>query len=126
MSNEFDADVVVGGWFDSVVAMVAKAGVNALVQTSEGPASLDAFKAAGAMILKARAGDALQQGKVAAVAFLADQGDPAAKQGNALLQLVNGLAKQVEGKSAVVGVEFDVEQDVTDGLAVDASYDWGW
>ena len=130
MTHEFDAEVhvTVGGWLEGLVgavaAIAAQAGTQALIQTSEGQATLDAFKKAAEMMLKARAGVSEAQTKVANVVALADQGDPAGKQGAALLKLANDLAKKQEVK-ATVGHErsINAELDVNVGVEV---YDWGW
>jgi hypothetical protein len=118
-------------WFaklvSTVAATAAKVGTQALIQTSGGQVTLDAFAKAGEMVLKARAGDAAQQAKVATVAALADTGDPAAKQGAALLQLVNDLVKRQEQKAAptALGCETPINAELDVGSGVE-TYDWGW
>ena len=110
-------------WFTKLIGVAKQAG--ALIQTSEGKATVDAFKKAGEMVLKARKGDTTEQGKIQNIATLADQGDPSAKQGVALLQSANDLAKQHEAQAAAVGG--DIERPMNAELdATDDAYDWGW
>ena len=111
-------------WFTKLIGVAKRAG--ALIQTSEGKATVDAFKKAGEMVLKARKGDTTEQGKIQNIATLADQGDPSAKQGVALLQSANDLAKQHEAQAAAAQVG-SVERPMNAELdATDDAYDWGW
>jgi len=114
-------------WFSNLCGKIKSvAGIaGAFIQTSEGKATLDAFKKAGEMVLKARKGDKQEQAKIQNVAAQADQGDPAAKQGVALLQMTNDLAKQQEAQAApaAVGIERPMNAELD---ATNDAYDWGW
>ena len=135
-AQHFDAETVVvgGNWFTNLFHKAKKAAEVAgkayvALQAQDGSqvnATPDALQKAAEMVAGAKAGDSSLQDKIKAVAALADQGDPAAKQANTVLQVANDYSKLQDAKAAAAVGGTLGERDINADLDSGDKYDWGW